>query len=152
MLTDASFRDSSFKFQYFLPRNGRYGTTASLLELRPPEAYRMPGADFAVQNVVLCLSNGSAGRAADLALNRVDSGNNWSSCGVTRSADIAVPMDKWNDVEVRFEGRFLSFFLNGQLVNRLEANRDIECQVGFNSLDADIRFRNIRIVPLKDVE
>jgi hypothetical protein len=147
ILTDVTFYDVSLKFQYLLPKDGRYGTAYCCLDLGLGNTYRIGDASFAVQQVLLALTNGKEGRTGDVALNRVDSGR-WTIFMVQRSVDVAVRIDEWNDIEIRCEGRALSFLINGHLVKRLEANQKVRCHVGFNSRDADIRFRNIRLIPL----
>jgi serine/threonine protein kinase/WD40 repeat protein len=140
-----ALRDFSLKFQYLLPLNGRYGTTYCRLRLAEGDPYQLDQAGYRVGEVGCALTNGQEGRTGDIVPSPYDPADP-ARFVVQRSADSSRPAGEWNEVEIRCQGRRISFFLNGQQVNSVEANRDLLCQVGFNSWDADIRFRKIRIV------
>jgi serine/threonine protein kinase len=147
IFTNNSFRDFSFKFEYLLPLNGRYGTTFCVFKLAEGDPYQISEANFRVRQAGCALTNGQWGMTGDIVLEAYDL-ENADPHLAQRTADATRPANEWNEVEVRCEGRQISFFLNGRQVNRVVGNRDITCHPGFNSWDADIRFRNVRIIPL----
>ena len=142
-----AFRNFSFKFAYLLPLNGRYGTTYCRLKLAEGDPYQIGEVDYRVGEVGCALTNGREGKTSDVVICPYDLANGARSVA-QRTGDTARPANEWNDVEIRCEGREISFFLNGHLVNRVEGNREIICHPGLQSWDTDIHFRNIRIVPL----
>ncbi len=147
IFTNNSFRDFSFRFEYLLPLNGRYGTTYCRLKLAEGDPYQIGDADFRVGEVGCALTDGRRGKIGDIDLTAYESGTR-GPIFIERTADATRPANEWNEVEVRCEHRRIAFLLNGLLVNQVEGNRDITCHPGLNSWDADIRFRNIRIIPL----
>jgi hypothetical protein len=68
---------------------------------------------------------------------------------VGRKAVAVREVGEWNRVEIRNEGRLLRFILNGVEVNQAELNCTPSCNVGFGSFETEIRFRDIRIAPVK---
>jgi serine/threonine protein kinase len=147
IFTNDRFRDFSFKFEYLLPPNGRYGTTFCALQLAEGDPYRIDGVDFRIGGVYCALTNGGWGETGNIIVESYQTSNR-RQIPIQRRANAAPLANEWNRVEIRCEGRVLSFFLNGSLVNRIEANQVVVCHPGFNSWDADIRFRNVRIAPL----
>jgi len=147
IFTNNSFRDFSFKFEYLLPLNGRYGTTYCLFKLAEGDPYQVGEANFRVGGVRCALTNGQEGKTGDIVLTRYDL-ENTDRYLAQRTADATRPANEWNEVEIRCEGRVIQFFLNGREVNRVEGNRAITCHPGFHCDATDIRIRNIRIIPL----
>ena len=147
VFTNDRFSDFSFKFEYLLPLNGRQGTTICCLKLAEGDPYRIDGVDFRIGGVYCALTNGGLGETGNIVVQSYQTSNQ-RQIPIQRRANAAPLVNEWNRVELRCEGRVLSFFLNGSLVNRIEANQVIVCHPGFNSWDADVRFRNVRIAPL----
>jgi serine/threonine protein kinase len=148
--TDRSFQNFSFKFEYILPGGSHYGAGAAYgwLKLTSGDPYDIGPANFRVGTVFCALTNGNhdlTNETGDIRLHQYEDA---SAVVAQRAEDGSRPAGQWNDVDIRCEGREIRFFLNGRQVNRLEANRNIVCHPGLNSVDADIRFRNIRITPL----
>jgi serine/threonine protein kinase len=144
-----SFEDFSFKFEYLLPLNGRYGTAFCRLRLTEGDPYQFDQANYRVGEVGCALTNGKEGETGDIVFSPYESGDP-SRYIAQRTADAARPANEWNEVEIRCTGREISFILNGCQVNRVVGNRAVSCHPGFNSWDTDIRFRKISKKSLVD--
>ena len=51
----------------------------------------------------------------------------------------------WNQVEIRFEGNELTFFLNGECVNHTTLTQPVECFIALRN-GSMVRFRYVRII------
>ena len=147
MFFDRSFKDFSFKFEYSLPVDGRCRGASCRLQLAEGEPFKIGRANFRAGEVGCVLTKGEGQEIGDIYSFEYGSPNPGNTReGLTpKTADNARPPGEWNDVEIRCEGRVIQFWLNGRQVNQVEANRAILLHPGFQSLETDIRIRNIRI-------
>ena len=150
ILLDRSFGDFSFRFEYLLPLGGRLKGAHGVLGLAEGDPYRIGPSERAGE--VRCwLTDNQLTRVGDIVVFSYASGTIGRHVEERRE-DASRPVNQWNEVEIRCEGREITSFLNGRRVNRIEGDRDIICQPGLSSWDTDIRFRNVRIVPLAKAE
>jgi Domain of Unknown Function (DUF1080) len=74
---------------------------------------------------------------------------NWSdTIGFRGEKDIERPMGEWNKLECVAEGKEISVYLNGTLVNRAFNVQPAKGQIQIQSEGAEIFFRNICLAPL----
>ena len=149
--TDAMFHDVSFEFDYLVASDGRRSQGFGRLHFSVAGNYQVEKVPFRISELGLALMDGPFGNTGDVVVNRHGAGDP-SILTVSRSAQPSAPFDKWNHVEIRCAGRELTFKVNHEVVNRLVASQDVKCHVGLNSIDTDIRFRNIRLIPLADAK
>jgi serine/threonine protein kinase len=147
---DRSFSDFSFKFEYFLPIEGRCRGASCRLQLAEGEPFKIGQANFRAGEVACFLTKIEGAEIGDMFSYEYVSANPVNSSeGLTpKTSDAARPLGEWNDVEIRCEGRVIQFLLNGRQVNQVEANRAILLHPGFQSWETDIHIRNIRIATL----
>jgi serine/threonine protein kinase/formylglycine-generating enzyme required for sulfatase activity len=145
--SERSFGDFRLKFEYLLPAGQQDRTAFCLLKFTKGDPIRVDRVDFRVGGIFFALSNGRYTKMGGAVLNSHVSEDPAQSV-IERSADAAPRVNEWNDAEIRCQGHRISFLINGRQVNSVEANRNLHGCLGFNSWDADIRFRNIRIASL----
>lgn len=61
-----------------------------------------------------------------------------------RKVEVERPLGLWNDLEIRFEGNNLDFYLNNQLVNHVQIDQPRDCNVALRNGCA-VAFRHIRV-------
>jgi hypothetical protein len=151
IFSDPSFSNFVLKFEYLLPLNGNRKIALCRLKLDVGESYRIGHSNYRVGDVGFSLASAESqfGNTGDIVPLDFNSGMPEGDI-VRRTADAARGADVWNAVEVRCEDRVIQFFLNGQKVNQVLADKNPVCHAGFNSNGTDIRIRKIVIVLLDD--
>ena len=134
-----------------------YSNFALRLEYQFP---RRPLPTAADRTGILLLSVGSGNNVAGLSARgaleyqlkpgetgklRVLEGKDSDDSALARKDVAERPPGIWNDVEIRFEGNNLSYFLNGKLVNHARLEFPRPSHIALRN-GCEIRFRNIRLI------
>jgi hypothetical protein len=73
----------------------------------------------------------------------------WQPMTLPRRAESERPAGQWNEIEIRYEGAKLTFGLNGTVVNQAVLEQYWPCHIALLAQQSDVRFRNLRIIPMK---
>jgi Domain of Unknown Function (DUF1080) len=136
-----SLSNFSLKLEYKFPREGlgNLDRTGIMLSVVAGHNGNYVAGQTARGAIEYQLKPGESGNLCILA------GKGNDNPKTLRKVEAERPVGLWNDLEIRFEGNNLDFYLNNQLVNHVQIDQPRDCNVALRNGCA-VAFRHIRVI------